>query len=175
MEVFPAPQLNSQFIQGLLHVRGGVSLRLVVFRRMLKSSPRPWRCFLDCAAFAKASIVFSTSVEVFLIQPFLKWAGGSLLHVRGGVSKSYLEKERYLLSSPRPWRCFSWVTILTAAYVVFSTSVEVFRPHQHRDLGGLVFSTSVEVFPPGRGIAWRKPCLLHVRGGVSTGKKTRKT
>ena len=65
VEVFPSSIGSSKLIQGLLHVRGGVSLNqeLPILRDL--SSPRPWRCFQAQQGTLDNVLVFSTSVEVF--------------------------------------------------------------------------------------------------------------
>ena len=91
--------------------------------------------------------VFSTSVEVFPQLPPHAIVVQSLLHVRGGVSKSFRMPCSIKTSSPRPWRCFRLLAIALTLFVVFSTSVEVF----------LKFSSASS----------NEASLLHVRGGVS--------
>ena len=66
VEVFPSIRARSATSRSLLHVRGGVSAGSLRLSFVLKSSPRPWRCFLDG-----------------LME---KYFGARLLHVRGGVS-----------------------------------------------------------------------------------------
>ena len=132
---------------GLLHVRGGVSGRLLLEDRFPQSSPRPWRCFPRVAAALLACEVFSTSVEVFLDLRHIVQIDFSLLHVRGGVSGEAMVGFAFLRSSPRPWRCF--------------------LDDSERRKRKCVFSTSVEVFPRAIRGCRRRTCLLHVRGGVS--------
>ena len=91
-------------------------------------------------------------MEVFLARSIKLLLLPSLLHVRGGVSDRKQTTTAEGTSSPRPWRCFgrsrsSWPT-------------------------SQVFSTSVEVFLIPRFLQICKLGLLHVRGGVSTGKTT---
>ena len=113
-------------VWGLLHVRGGVSDKGVVSRIVRKSSPRPWRCFLQIDHQNPHIRVFSTSVEVFLEYVILLVASMGLLHVRGGVSCAPRVKGTSLPSSPRPWRCFCERRSSGDCSGVFSTSVEVF-------------------------------------------------
>ncbi len=134
----------------LLHVRGGVSAHQWEVADLRKSSPRPWRCFPSEILKTTGHLVFSTSVEVFPFRNIKNDRPLSLLHVRGGVSTDAQPRNWPEPSSPCPWRCF-----LT-------------MPH-----GGFrekVFSTSVEVFPCQAVLRRGDDCLLHVRGGVSTGK-----
>ena len=174
MEVFLGQVGRRVYEVRLLHVRGGVSRNQSWFGDTHLSSPRPWRCFLKNATksfrspcllhvrggvsirrrrFYEDGEVFSTSVEVFPLSDAPVENRLSLLHVRGGVSELKFIKMLFWESSPRPWRCFHWLSRF--------------------DVIVLVFSTSVEVFPvlPG----WNKilQCLLHVRGGVSTPMGTR--
>ena len=111
------------------------------------SSPRPWRCFGPPALILDKVFVFSTSVEVFLINRNTNQGEDCLLHVRGGVSHPNRQVHRTRRSSPRPWRCFQ---------------------EEHRGVApDLVFSTSVEVFLCVSPAIIRRGGLLHVRGGVS--------
>ena len=91
--------------------------------------------------------VFSTSVEVFPKTFVSVSPSFSLLHVRGGVSRSACSFSASMTSSPRPWRCF----------------LEGFFLERRKS----VFSTSVEVFLEAVTTAWEEYGLLHVRGGVS--------
>ena len=132
---------------GLLHVRGGVSLDKMWLRVVPPSSPRPWRCFFPQAVHANDHRVFSTSVEVFPRHTASTTSFWGLLHVRGGVSLHWLRTVACDKSSPRPWRCFHNHIIDALRYSVFSTSVEVF---------------------PNSELQTSRNCrLLHVRGGVS--------
>ena len=47
VEVFLAPRASCRALRGLLHVRGGVSRLVWDHWEAMKSSPRPWRCFLQ--------------------------------------------------------------------------------------------------------------------------------
>ena len=147
VEVFPWLSPFSLVCRGLLHVRGGVSVISGASSVPERSSPRPWRCFRNQRCFVRTRTVFSTSVEVFLVDPPKMELERRLLHVRGGVSGYFSSRYFTILSSPRPWRCFSCRERV---------------PTRDR-----VFSTSVEVFPRlSRPRSWTAS-LLHVRGGVS--------
>ena len=126
VEVFPpaAPESHSQ--ESLLHVRGGVSA--VVYPRSSggSSSPRPWRCFFAYRRRLSGAVVFSTSVEVFLLTSVPIHVLSRLLHVRGGVSCTSSTQRLCKKSSPRPWRCFLTREEMVEYIDVFSTSVEVF-------------------------------------------------
>ena len=148
VEVFLTTKFESQCFCGLLHVRGGVSKAVPGNLIRVLSSPRPWRCFSATSPTDAAFAVFSTSVEVFLSADCAAASSASLLHVRGGVSKTIPGDKHTFLSSPRPWRCFQMACLVASRYPVFSTSVEVFPP--------LTLSSA------------RVLSLLHVRGGVST-------
>ena len=91
--------------------------------------------------------VFSTSVEVFLELFVCACDHGSLLYVRGGVSKSVEVNKEVLESSPRPWRCF--------------------HAEKQKRICVRVFSTSVEVFLESSSSLISRSSLRHVRGGVS--------
>ena len=113
----------------------------------MKSSPRPWGCFLIIDNFAGGGGVFPTPVGVFLktIEGQLKPA--SLPHARGGVSVSGVLDAYAIESSPRPWGCFS---------------ISMCNMHYKR-----VFPTPVGVFPSSHVRATLCPSLPHARGGVS--------
>ena len=159
MEVFLTGDRCIWMEEGLLHVRGGVSLNWLTKRARCK--------------------VFSTSVEVFLPRSNLLSFRKRLLHVRGGVSRLAERTHQPVASSPRPWRCFRPNRCVSAVDDVFSTSVEVFPCQRNRTSnrsgllhvrGGVsgggtvkapaatVFSTSVEVFEYFG--SWRGCCLL---------------
>ena len=147
VEVFLIITPKRESIFGLLHVRGGVSMNAGTLSAKALSSPRPWRCFFARAAEGLRVCVFSTSVEVFLVNFALGISVIGLLHVRGGVSKKSPERIHAPGSSPRPWRCFHECRNAIRKSPVFSTSVEVFLCACCR-----------------RSSRMR---LLHVRGGVS--------
>ncbi len=131
----------------LLHARGGVSNEPHTRKTVVRSSPRPWRCFRRCRLTMIRHSVFSTPVEVFLTGEKAESHYNGLLHARGGVSFRPAGSAGQLRSSPRPWRCFSQVKFSYEKVVVFSTPVEVFL--KRRDLSANTYS------------------LLHARGGVS--------
>ena len=106
MEVFLRFGSVCSGIEGLLHVRGGVSITSATSRVALQSSPRPWRCFPIEPVRKPSVFVFSTSVEVFPSRPGHQEKRECLLHVRGGVSRDAFLGDR--------------------SAIVFSTSVEVF-------------------------------------------------
>ena len=136
--------------QGLPHVRGGVSDVRVLVSKPKMSSPRPWGCFSENGTGWICRIVFPTSVGVFPLKAMRDEMRASLPHVRGGVSPS---KDGYafgLLSSPRPWGCFSG-----------SGSESQYSA---------VFPTSVGVFPHSLLLFCRVMGLPHVRGGVSVSR-----
>ena len=150
VEVFPLTKRLNVSLLGLLHVRGGVSLSIVTDGNFALSSPRPWRCFYPSSLLTKQEVVFSTSVEVFLHAGRDDQRKRGLLHVRGGVSHGPEARAKAGRSSPRPWRCFRLGKLLVVPWAVFSTSVEV--------------------FPAPASYSERRAGLLHVRGGVSSGK-----
>ena len=110
----------------LLHARGGVSIAQGLSMIRCKSSPRTWRCFFFRSLYRPCFRIFSTHVEVFLKQNYLKRYGCHLLHARGGVSPMRPFFFSRLRSSPRTWRCFSLDELQREAMNIFSTHVEVF-------------------------------------------------
>ena len=68
VEVFPSGRQTKGRNSSLLHVRGGVSEQGSPFHANPASSPRPWRCFSASQGCTGHPDVFSTSVEVFLID-----------------------------------------------------------------------------------------------------------
>ena len=73
-------------LEGLPHVRGGVSGYLMLPIEADESSPRAWGCFLPLMIKSTATLVFPTCVGVFPEVINLKWRDVGLPHVRGGVS-----------------------------------------------------------------------------------------
>ncbi len=132
----------------LPHARGGVSDLLKKELSEIRSSPRPWGCFLMEVVRLSIEVVFPTPVGVFLAMRKLPPELCCLPHARGGVSPMDGGWQERYLSSPRPWGCFPDMLCC-------------------RSLPG-VFPTPVGVFPPinPRSICWL--CLPHARGGVST-------
>ena len=74
-------------VPSLPHARGGVSLAYTECSSGLSSSPRTWGCFQGGRRCCRFSPVFPTHVGVFLMLPLFLYAGTSLPHARGGVSK----------------------------------------------------------------------------------------
>ena len=147
VEVFLMLIQKTIIILDLLHARGGVSLKDIVFLSELKSSPRTWRCFLCSAICRRCAGIFSTHVEVFLKHEVYIRDAFDLLHARGGVSCSCVNFSSQRRSSPRTWRCFPIVGLLPEPTGIFSTHVEVFLT--------VLFSVNHSIN------------LLHARGGVS--------
>src|SRR5690606_18705705 len=94
----------------------------------IRSSPRPWGCFLRHTNYAHLKRVFPTSVGVFLYRDRHYGRNGSLPHVRGGVSYEKLLRFTPEQSSPRPWGCFQHPGAIDVGLTVFPTSVGVFLP-----------------------------------------------
>ena len=129
VEVFLQDGVHGSRCTGLLHVRGGVSLLVLLRRTNHESSPRPWRCFYLSRRQAPSTSVFSTSVEVFLQRS----------------QKHPLVAQ----SSPRPWRCFQRLRLQLLCLGVFSTSVEVFlRARKATRLSGSLLHVR-------GGVSWR--------------------
>ena len=64
--VFPADAVSTVLLDGLPHARGGVSRYQMLVLNALKSSPRPWGCFLLGKTCHGCLVVFPTPVGVFL-------------------------------------------------------------------------------------------------------------
>ena len=113
----------------------------------IRSSPRPWGCFLTNARALLSYCVFPTPVGVFLT--FYEFTGSitRLPHARGGVSYSFSAGSDECQSSPRPWGCFRDGRYVATMDQVFPTPVGVFLFHVRQSL--------------------RVWCLPHARGGVS--------
>ena len=115
------------------------------------SSPRPWGCFCPRLYVHPSLLVFPTPVGVFLIYDSKVVVRKGLPHARGGVSATSRGMVPRQQSSPRPWGCFLFCSLLAAAVSVFPTPVGVF-------------------LVPGKSIAPGQR-LPHARGGVSTRKR----
>ena len=98
-------------IQGLPHVRGGVSDVFPVDRVAVRSSPRAWGCFFASCTFCSFGLVFPTRVGVFPCLTVLKPPWRSLPHVRGGVSYSDKVGKEVYGASPRT-RGRAWMNAL---------------------------------------------------------------
>ena len=116
--VFPTPVgvflrsgLNSRFILGLPHTRGGVSGGRWGRRGGRGSSPHPWGCFLACGPEPRIYPVFPTPVGVFLVFPPAPLVCDRLPHTRGGVSKAQIATLEKIESSPHPWGCFRLIYV----------------------------------------------------------------
>ena len=134
-------------VNGLPHVRGGVSLLYGKWSTWTKSSPRTWGCFSLPEPSSQMEAVFPTYVGVFPRGGDDGSAPGGLPHVRGGVSIVLKICLIDFKSSPRTWGCFYEVVISVWDKAVFPTYVGVF---------------------PGKKCEGRKSLgLPHVRGGVS--------
>ena len=106
VEVFPEVTIKDLDGVGLLHARGGVSVRASASFFDQRSSPRSWRCFPEPKTTEIIYIVFSTLVEVFLAITAAITGLTGLLHARGGVSYDLSNTAATHSSSPRSWRCF---------------------------------------------------------------------
>ena len=153
VEVFLRIMFSGLFSMSLLHARGGVSRCRCGSWTSPWSSPRPWRCFLRPECSSPRQRVFSTPVEVFLLQLEHHHICNRLLHARGGVSAIRYMSAAANASSPRPWRCFFRSGSIGHPVTVFSTPVEVF----------LFRKCAYQ----------RRSGLLHARGGVSVGHQSR--
>ena len=145
--VFPTSVRSGPSVPCLPHVRGGVSLIRPRRVNSFPSSPRAWGCFYTSHALPCAPKVFPTCVGVFLPWAPYPPPGRCLPHVRGGVSDTVIEFDKWVTSSPRAWGCFHIVL----------------RPRFLRS----VFPTCVGVFLFPLNFSVQGPSLPHVRGGVS--------
>ena len=110
----------------LLHACGDVSSCWQLFRTVIRSAPRMWRCFFGMLCRIPFAPVCSTHVEMFLcLSRLLKGACG-LLHACGDVSIWLQWTSRRTMSAPRMWRCFLAGFRETGSGQVCSTHVEMF-------------------------------------------------
>ena len=116
------------------------------------SSPRAWGCFWVDSGWTEQVDVFPTCVGVFLYIYIFPPPPDRLPHVRGGVSWSHGDFAHSTASSPRAWGCFS----------ILGHTVNIF----------FVFPTCVGVFLSRPTILWRSNSLPHVRGGVSSPRRS---
>ena len=126
VEVFPSLARLMPLCLHFLHVCGGVSSSLKIRIKAWKFSPRMWRCFLSYTLWTGEQTIFSTYVEVFLIQPCSTKDLVNFLHVCGGVSRADTGRGPYAPFSPRMWRCFLRQSLKRYWSEIFSTYVEVF-------------------------------------------------
>ena len=92
--------------RSLPHARGGVSQVFLLAILPVRSSPRPWGCFLHVGFLFVTVAVFPTPVGVFLTSNGSQYEAIGLPHARGGVSDPFLQIITSSTSSPRPWGCF---------------------------------------------------------------------
>ncbi len=113
-------------LDGLPHMRGGVSTLKSHYYAMLRSSPHAWGCFSFCSSFFTFSSVFPTCVGVFLkaSSPFAPKE--RLPHMRGGVSLTRAGIPEVSPSSPHAWGCFPVAHHFHGQVQVFPTCVGVF-------------------------------------------------
>ena len=108
----PSPMLPTESsvqvrtIQGLPHVRGGVSFISAGPPCGWKSSPRAWGCFASKSMALNCEKGFPTRVGVFPDPAFRESFRPGFPHARGGVSKCHSHPRSHLPSSPRTWGCF---------------------------------------------------------------------
>ena len=129
----------------ILHVCGGDPIHGFALSLVAVYSPRVWRWSFRNLVQVFANDVFSTCVEVILIQMKGEVIPDGILHVCGGDPKTkthWTSGQRY---SPRVWR---WSQIWWISWLEF-----------------WVFSTCVEVILDFSKIKFRKQCILHVCGG----------
>ena len=124
--VFPGGVALDGVIPGLPHARGGVSTPTPATMRVVQSSPRPWGCFQETPQEKPAEKVFPTPVGVFPPAQATASPPWSLPHARGGVSHAAMKAAHRVMSSPRPWGCFSKSSQKFCVLRVFPTPVGVF-------------------------------------------------
>ena len=148
-----------------------------------------WRWSLFKNIFSCIFWVFSTYVEVILIQNVVIIVQVHILHVCGGDPKKVIGDPKTYSYSPRMWRWSSAHNAIQIGNMVFSTYVEVILDHDNRTsnsscilhvCGGdpafkvtsfsliLVFSTYVEVILKIYVVACQSLRILHVCGGDPT-------
>ena len=147
VEMFPKSSRQTKRRSGFLHACGDVSQQHHHPERQREFSPRMWRCFLCRRIYSEKVIVFSTHVEMFLIQAVILSMLVCFLHACGDVSIRLEALCLLLQFSPRMWRCFLL---------------------QRRQGGPCdVFSTHVEMFPQNRLMRLQNLRFLHACGDVS--------
>ena len=131
--VFPTPvgvflSLDSATFRRLClpHARGGVSQKSTPCLRIMRSSPRPWGCFLLICDQTAEDYVFPTPVGVFDVPRACYSLAKRLPHARGGVSTLKNNFFSFFLSSPRSWGWFYLRGCMTSSRLVFPTLVGVF-------------------------------------------------
>ena len=129
----------------ILHVCGGDPFNFVNYKSDETYSPRMWRWSYIYLVNFLGLHVFSTYVEVILIESVKTSFPSCILHVCGGDPECKVNNHFWLGYSPRMWRwSYEWI-----------------------DKGLLddVFSTYVEVILSVRVILLKDRCILHVCGG----------
>ncbi len=107
---------------------------------------------------------------VFLIAGDIHAEKLGLPHARGGVSTTHLASAGRLLSSPRPWGCFSPKGLISGMWKVFPTPVGVFLDGKQLEVvigglpharGGVSGMTCAFIF-----LNWSSPrpwgCFFHI-------------
>ena len=109
----------------ILHVCGGDPIKLNISRNWPVYSPRMWRWSYAEHKLAIFNWVFSTYVEVILVELMAFPQFMCILHVCGGDPIRKLAGSYHATYSPRMWRwsCTTWT--VTGSLCVFSTYVEV--------------------------------------------------
>ena len=145
VEVILTLKFPSTIWLSILHVCGGDPIGRLLFVSYLLYSPRMWRwSHMSNSATFKVR-VFSTYVEVILINRTLSMFEYGILHVCGGDPAPTLISSSESKYSPRMWRWSCPISVVSKFIWVFSTYVEVIL---------LSSSFAVEHF-----------CILHVCGG----------
>ena len=124
--VFPSSFAWEMIKYCLPHVRGGVSVEILMAKPDDTSSPRAWGCFSLKRGKRPIRLVFPTCVGVFPRAPEKTGAFFGLPHVRGGVSYRQCFGPAGNGSSPRAWGCFFPRGLFPPCLFVFPTCVGVF-------------------------------------------------
>ena len=142
--------------ESVLHVCGGDPTQFIILAIKLACSPRMWRWSSTTCRLSQLHTVFSTYVEVILLQMLLPSLLICVLHVCGGDPQYFDGRAVYVKCSTRMWR---W------SLIIFSIVIAPF-----------VFSTYVEVILLEKMLLAGEYSVLHVCGGdplCTTWKKTR--
>ena len=166
--VFPSSFAWEMIKYCLPHVRGGVSVEILMAKPDDTSSPRAWGCFSLKRGKRPIRLVFPTCVGVFPGDTYFVFALRRLPHVRGGVSAAGRAGQRTKSSSPRAWGCFS-IPDATGGLSRESSprAWGCFELCGKGRKASCVFPTCVGVFLRRTAGSEAAGGLPHVRGGVS--------
>ena len=115
----------SRIFYCVLHVCGGDPVINAKKGMQVVCSPRMWRWSSMIRTWSNRHLVFSTYVEVILLESWAFTAAVCVLHVCGGDPRELRRENKELRCSPRMWRWSPSMRILSNYCHVFSTYVEV--------------------------------------------------